>query len=1794
MTDLILAGSKGGGSKPRPSVEAPDSLQSTAYARILDLVSEGEIVGLKHDKHSVFLDETPLANEDGSLNFNGVTLDVRTGSQDQAYIPGFPAVENESAAAVELRSDQPWTKAFTNLQLSAVRIRLAVSRLAKTNTSNGDTNGYTVEYAIDLATDGGAFVQVLAAAFSGKTTTKYERSHRIDLPAAKTGWTVRVRRVTPNSTSGTIADTTSVESSTEVIDAKLRYPGSAIIGLQFDASQFQSIPARSFELLGRIIRVPSNYNPLSRVYAGVWDGTFKSAWTDNPAWIYYDLLLHPRYGLGHLLNAGQVDKWELYRIAQYCDQPVPDGKGGTEPRFTCNLYLSVRADALKVLQDLATTFRGMSYWGAGSVMAVADMPEDPVYTYSNANVIDGQFVYGGSAKKTRYTVALVSWNDPSDFYRQKVQYVDDADGIARYGVQQTEISATGCTSQAQAQRVGKWALLTNRLETESVTFAVGLDGTLVRPGQIIRVADNDRAGRRIGGRLHAATRNVLTLDADHGAMAGDTITLVTPDGKAMSRVVKSVSVVDGFQVVVLVGPLAALPPAQSMWAIDSPNLATQQFRVLSIAEDFSVSDIKYSISAVKHVPSKFGAIDNGSRIERPPVTVIPPGVQAPPTAVTVSNNHFIDQGSAVGVMTIDWARPANAIAFEAYWRKNDGEWVFAGRTGGTSMEVRGIYAGRYVAKVRAINALDIGSIYATSQETQLDGKTTPPPSVTTLKADSLLFGIGLSWEFPPGADDTQRTEIWYGPTPSLEAASKLADLAYPQRQYTMQSLLAGAQLFFWARLVDRTGNIGPWYPTGAGVMGQASADAGPILEHIAGQIGETQLGKDLLARIELIDGPLTLPGSVNERLKELDGQIGEVTGQLQGQIDAIGDLADALKYDDARTYAAGDSVRQGQRLYQAAQAVPVNQAPPNATYWLDVGQVVIDSAGLVARVSTTETKITDIEGVTSAQGSAINGLQSTLTGKADAAALNSLSSRVTEAQDSLSSQGTAITGLSNRLGEKADASTVQALSNTVTEQGNSLSAQGQALTNIQASVAGLGAAGSNLLMDRYSWLTSTTLPSMVSVYGLTHVGVAVAEASSGFGIRMTVGDTSSDPFLTLSSSTGVDGANIDLEPGTYLVSMYVQASATGAMRVSLADTSQRFSTNATYSGVRQRLAFVCTATAFARVALRIHPNQSALAAGAQITVDSVMVEKMAGANTSATPSPFVAGNSALSVQDQAQATTALQARLDLNENALSSLSSATSNLFNALTGKADNSALQSLSSTVTQQGKTLASQGTAVTQLQSAVEGRGGAGTNLLPAEYCSFSGALPTFFKGSAATLSLAPDPSAYSGAFLKVVSAATGSNFVALATSAGDYNLRIVPGAKYIVSFSARVDALCTLRVGIRASGTTTGIVEAALADVALALGVRRYSVVVTLPTEIQSRAMLQFIAPQPVAVGTVLIDAVMIERQVGISTTPSEFAPGTSTRQTSGLANAISTLDTRATNTEGVVTAQATRLDGIDVRVGDTSALVQQVSQAQAGLNAKASAMWSVKLQVNAQGQYVAAGIGLGIENTAAGLQSQFLVSADRFAVVNGINGALSSPFAVQGGQVFMNSAFIQDGTIGTAKITNAAIVNAKIADLSVDTAKIANASITTAKIGNLAVDTLRVAGRAITIPALAFTNGAMDVVGLNSAVFAWATIQELAIYVDEVAYAQVSISFGTCGKGGQAGDGVGAWRLLQNGALVASGDGVPQWGSTASSVGVFHQAGTSTYTLQAAPHVGTGWGNYGLTVQTRAISFMAVKR
>lgn len=848
MRQIIgYGGGKGGGGGSSPT-ESPDSLHSISYAKVLDLVSEGEIAGLVNGLQSVFLDGTPIMNPDGTQNFQNVSLAYRLGTQDQDHIPGFPSVDNETGVGVELKAATPWVHAITNTDLSAIRIRLSVPALSQANTSNGDIGGYAVQYAIDLATDGGSYQQVLAGAFDGKTTNEYQRSHRIDLPRAALGWTVRVRRLTPNANSNTVADTTKIVSYTEVIDGKLRYPNSALVALQIDARQFNSIPTRAFDLKGRVLRVPSNYDPETRAYSGLWDGTFKTAWTDNPAWVFYDILLNPRYGLGDRINAAMVDKWSLYQIGQYCDELVADGRGSMEPRFTCNCYLQSRADAYKVLQDLVSVFRGMAYWSGGTVAAVCDMPVDPVYTFTAANVVDGKFIYAGSSLKARKTVALVSWNDPADMYRAKVEYVPDDEGIARYGIRQAEVTAFGCTSQGQAHRAGQWILLTSRLETETVSFKVGLDAALVGPGSVIRVADPARAGRRIGGRVRAAAGRIVTVDKADQVQLGDTLTVILPTGVSQTR---TINAVNGNEIRVSVDWTEDVQP-ESVWVVESATLKTQLFRIVSISEG---DGIERDVIALQHEPGKYAFIDSGTRIEPRPITVIPPGVQPPPAAVTIGSYSIIDQGIASTTMAIAWPPADKAVAYEVEWRRDNSEWVRAGRTGSLSLEVPNIYAGTYLARVRAVNALDVSSIPAYSVETVLAGKTSPPPVVTSLVATGLVFSIRLDWGFPPGPSDVERTEIWYSETFSRDDAIKLADFAYPQNTHTMMGLSAAKRFWFWARLVDKSGNIGAWYPDGIGVAGQSSADAGPILDAIAGQIGREQLTQDLVSEIESFAPP---------------------------------------------------------------------------------------------------------------------------------------------------------------------------------------------------------------------------------------------------------------------------------------------------------------------------------------------------------------------------------------------------------------------------------------------------------------------------------------------------------------------------------------------------------------------------------------------------------------------------------------------------------------------------------------------------------------------------------------------------------------------------------------------------------------------------------------------------------------------------------------------------------------------------------------------------------------------------
>ncbi|WP_410376854.1 host specificity protein J [Enterobacter sp. CPE_E423] len=898
-TEKVLKGRKGGSSSSRTPTEQPDDLQSVAKAKILVALGEGEFAGQLTGK-DIYLDGTALENSDGSQNFSGVTWEFRAGTQAQNYIQGIPGTENEISVGTEVSSVTAWTRTFTNTQLSAVRLRLKWPSLFKQE-DDGDLVGYSINYAIDLQTDGGTWQTVLNTSVTGKTTSGYERSQRIDLPQAGSTWTIRLRKITADANSAKIGDTMTLQSFTEVIDAKLRYPNTALLYIEFDSSQFNgSIPQISCEPRGRVIRVPDTYDPETRTYSGTWTGAFKWAWTDNPAWIFYDLVVTDRFGLGNRLTAANIDKWTLYQVAQYCDQQVPDGKGGsgTEPRYTCNVYIQDRNDAYTVLRDFAAIFRGMTYWGGDQIVALADMPRDVDYSYTRANVIDGRFTYSSSTTKTRYTTALVSWSDPDNAYADAMEPVFEQALVARYGFNQLEMTAIGCTRQSEANRKGRWGILTNNKD-RVVSFDVGLDGNIPQPGYIIAVADELLSGKVMGGRISSVNGRVIKLDRVADAAAGDRLILNLPSGASQSRTIQAVN---GESVTVTTA-YSETPQAEAVWVVESDELYAQQYRVVSVSDNDNGT---FSITAAWHDPDKYARIDTGAIIDQRPISVIPPGNQSPPANIVISSFSVVQQNISVETMRVSWDQAQNAIAYEGQWRRNDGNWVNMPRSSTTSFDVPGIYSGRYLVRVRAINAAEISSGWGYSEEKTLTGKVGNPPKPVGFTATGINWGIRLNWGFPANTGDTLKTEIQYTANSDFSDPLLLSDVPYPSAEYIQLGLKAGQEFWYRAQLVDRTGNESGYTDWIRGMSNDNADDyLGDIADDFLTSADGERLTGDIDTNIEgILQNALANHGTVEHQwaqygevradilvvkttIAEVDKAMAELSTQVQAQIEDV-------------------------------------------------------------------------------------------------------------------------------------------------------------------------------------------------------------------------------------------------------------------------------------------------------------------------------------------------------------------------------------------------------------------------------------------------------------------------------------------------------------------------------------------------------------------------------------------------------------------------------------------------------------------------------------------------------------------------------------------------------------------------------------------------------------------------------------------------------------------------------------------------------------------------------------------
>ena len=988
MKSKFIIGSGGGkgGSASRAAVESPDSLRSGAYARVLDLISEGEIEGLANGLRSIYFDDTPLQNEDGTFNFTGVDVETRNGTAGQTHIELTGGIESETAVGVEVKQANPIERTITDANADWARITIGVPVLTSQNTSNGDIGGTSVSYRVEVSAAGGAFkpvylstvgksfgwqwffgssgdttaegatgftaavrwtpnypttsgrkkpatatfrfeyrktgattwisageqtatadiqtvqrlvvpdgfgsgsahyeityewptefvccwfdvtglepsayetrvvcvstnepshggsnvasgtasVQYVPATISGKCTSRYQRAHVIrlaDFGAAP--WILRVTRETPDSTSSALQNKTFWDSLTTIYDEKLNYPYSALVGLRVSAEQFQTIPRRGYEIRGLKINVPTNYDPITRVYSGSWDGTFKIAWTDNPAWVFYDLATNSRYGVGDYVPAALVDKWALYSIAQYCDELVPDGFGGMEPRYTCNLYLQSRQEAYTALTSIASIFRGMVYWSTGALFAVADRPQTPRYLFTAANVLYGVFTYAGANQKARHNVAYVTWNDPKDMYRQRVEYVADESLIAKWGyINQAEVTAVGCTSRGQARRVGEWLIYTERFEAETVSFVVGMDGNIPRPGDVISIADANRAGTRRGGRVTGGTASSIQLDAPVtlAAATAYTLSIVKPDGTVETQ---NVTTAAGTVSTLTVSPaFAAAPVVGAIYILSDNAVSAAQYRVISITEQDGGT--QYQITALAHYPAKFNYIEHSRDFQIANTSQIGNPFQAPPEPadISVSETLILVGQAFASKIVVSWTSANSRYAVARYrleWREVGGNWQRMD-VPGVGAEITAVVEGKtYEIRVFSINALGLETASPTVETYTVFGKTAPPENVggfvVARSGDTLNFRwnavadidvtgyeirTGTLWDAATPIGTTSATSFAYVSPRGGTFMIKAVDSSNPANYSQSASIVTVADLSGINVTVDYTEESGGWNGT---------------------------------------------------------------------------------------------------------------------------------------------------------------------------------------------------------------------------------------------------------------------------------------------------------------------------------------------------------------------------------------------------------------------------------------------------------------------------------------------------------------------------------------------------------------------------------------------------------------------------------------------------------------------------------------------------------------------------------------------------------------------------------------------------------------------------------------------------------------------------------------------------------------------------------------------------------------------------------------------------------------------
>lgn len=976
MADQYIAGSGGGRKKkrnPRPAPPPPpvvvqqtvtvpsapaaepakddaNTLFSKSSIRLIDLISEGEIEGFVNatTKKSIFLDDTVITNDDGTDNFVVADIETRDGTQAQSYISGYPSSENVVSVntAVGDAVNSTVTRTVTNFEVDSVLITISIPQLFVIDNGLKKTE---IRYQIDVQPSGGSFSTKVDKTVSGKCTAPYERSHKIELTGSAP-WNIRLKRVEGAHDGTTNYRQLTFRTISEIVDTKLRYPLSALVGMRFEATQFQEIPTRSYDIKGVKVQIPSNGTVDSTTgaisYSGVWDGTFQTAWTTDPAWILRDLIVSDRYGLGRFVDSSQVDKWSLFEISKYCGELIDDGQGGTEPRFACNVYLQSRDEAFNVIQDFASVFRGMAYWSAGQIAFSQDKPSDAAALFTNANVLEGNFNYESSSLKARHTVALVTWNDPEQAYEQQVEYVQDQQAIIDYGILETRIAAFGCTSRGQAHRIGKWLLYQEQNESETVTFKVGLDGAIVRPGQIIKVMDRMKAGARKAGRVSSVSGTDITIDQAITVAENDTISVVLPDGSVEQQTIDAAST----GTTISVGTaFSQTPAAQTVFLIETTDLVTQLFRVVSVTEE----EETFQIVGLQHNGSKYNHVESGNDLEVRTISVLNKDPDAP-TGLDIDEKLVESGNSVTNEITVSWKSVPNATKYKVSYKPDtQNAFINLQDTSNNSITFKTDDTGSFKFHVQAFSAIGKKSKVAELTK-NITGKTAVPGNVQNLSFEATDAKKGtLRW------DETVDLDVKVGGKVHIKHSGKTDGSGTWNNSVTLIKAVAGNSTEATIPLVE--GEVCVKF---ADDGGRLSASETSVIIDLPDTLGI----KTIETRREDQDSPpfqgtktntfysdefdaLTLEGTTN---------IDDITDNIDdlSTIDFLGDIESSGNYEFANTLDLGAKFSLGLKRFFVTRAFLPNNLwddhTDNIDDWDDIDGDDINSVDAKLMVRTTD------------------------------------------------------------------------------------------------------------------------------------------------------------------------------------------------------------------------------------------------------------------------------------------------------------------------------------------------------------------------------------------------------------------------------------------------------------------------------------------------------------------------------------------------------------------------------------------------------------------------------------------------------------------------------------------------------------------------------------------------------------------------------------------------------------------------------------------------------------------------